>query len=641
MCGIAGIMSGRRDIDIPTKLGAMAAAIKHRGPDDGECVTFDDGVGLAHVRLSILDVSNKGHQPMYSADMKHCITYNGEIYNFKELKNYLTKKYSITKWQSDTDTEVIIEGYAREGKSFIEKLNGIYSLAIKTLQIGGGTVFIARDPYGVKPLYCVDQDECVYFASEMKALTTIGLKLSLRLTSVQDQLLFMYVPEPYTMFKECTKFLPGEYRIYNGFVLMEKGQLSQEPFHHDYNIKTESDAIDMLDNLLVNAVQRQLISDVPVSMFLSGGLDSSLVAALTVKQGANIKDAYTISFSKEDSLREGVPSDDLSYAKIIANRLGLKLNIIEVGQDMLSYLPEVVYHLDDALSDPAAINTYLICRQARSEGVKVMLSGQGADEIFAGYRKYLAMKMYSSIPRPLAQLMKVIAHSLPNHTRGRINTLIRQSRKFADNAVKPYAQQMVELAMWKSPNAIEGLFSKEVSLSDIGTVHRTKIRDFDGMEAAEAMMHLDEKVYLPSHNLMYTDRMSMMAGVEARVPFLDFELVDFVHQLPFGWLLKGKEQKYILKRMAERYLPKEVIYRSKAGFSSPIRSWFQSRNELTDYYFSAEHITVQGIFNANKVATLYAEQLSGKADNAYLLYALLSFEIWHETFVEHCGQQYQ
>lgn len=631
MCGIVGIISSNNRLkqNIGALLNQMAQKIKHRGPDDEECIELSPYVGFGHVRLSILDVSKNGHQPMFSHNKKYCIVFNGEIYNFKELRTFLEKKYSIKDWNSNSDTEVIIEGFVLEGISFIEKLNGIFSLAIYNVE--QDEVFLARDSVGVKPFYIVEQNGTTYFASELKALTDIGLSLSLRLQSVQDQLLFMYVPEPYTMFNECYKLLPGEYRVYKKGQLINKGRLSLERFHTEIKDFSYKEKEAKLDVLLNEAIKRQLISDVPVSLFLSGGLDSSLITAIALNNGANIRDAFTISFSKKDSLKEGVPSDDLTYAKIVAEKYGIKLNVIEAKKNMLEYLPEVVYHLDDALSDPAAINTYLICRGAREEGVKVLLSGQGADELFGGYRKYKAIKMYSRIPKPITLLSKSFMGLLPNDTTGCLNTYIRQGKKFFENAIKSRDNQMVEISMWKSPSVLDSLFI--YGTKEVGTVHKEVLNHYMGLDSVLTMMRLDEEVYLPSHNLMYTDKMSMMAGVEARVPFLDYYILDYAHQLSSSMMIKGNTQKYLLKKLAEKYLPNEVVYRSKAGFSSPIRAWFRSRNDLADYYFGSDYIVKQGIFNAEKINSLYSEQVTGKKDNAYFLYALLNFQIWYDIFI--------
>lgn len=632
MCGIAGIVSRKGDDKIYEKTQLMAQKIKHRGPDDEECVSFNNHVSLAHVRLSILDVSSKGHQPMYSCNRKFCIVYNGEIYNYIELRKYIEINYGSIAWRSNCDTEVIVEGYSLEGRKFIEKLNGIFAMAIYDLE--KSEVFLSRDSAGVKPLYYCEQAGNLYFASELKALAVMNLSLSLRKQSLQDQLIFMYVPEPYTLYNECFKFSAGEYKIFRNGELNEQGKLDNSYFHHDYVFTTEVEAQERLDELLKKAVRRQLISDVPVSLFLSGGLDSSLVTALSYHNGADIKDAYTISFNESDLKKETGGKGDLDYAKIIADRFKINLKVIEAHPNMLEFLPETVYFLDDALSDPAAINSYLICESARKEGIKVMLSGQGADEIFGGYRKYRALNMFHQFPKPLARLVKPMVDIIPFVSNGYFNTKIRRSRKFLENAVKDIEDQQVGLAFWSTPEVIYSLFVDGNRNGEIGQVHYKTLKAYKELDPMKQMMRLDEDIYLTSHNLMYTDRMSMMAGVEARVPFLDFELVDFAHQLPPNMLISHTEQKYLLKKVSEKYLPSEVIYRSKSGFGSPIRSWFLHRNELADKYFDKNHLLKQGIFNPNVVEKIYLEQLKGKGDNAYLLYALLSFQLWYDINID-------
>lgn len=385
MCGIVGFS---KHSSIANYLPKMLDKISHRGPDNANYfVSTDKMCGIGQVRLSILDISSAGNQPMCDRSQRYLIVYNGEIYNFIELKQEIEEKYSFQDWHSSTDTEIIIEGFAKEGISFIEKLNGIFAIAIFDRK--EQTLFVTRDPLGVKPFYYTEQNGGFFFASELKALLSIdNLKRTLRKESLADQLSFMYVPEPFTMFEEFFKLPPGEFRIYRHGQLKEQGILFQDIFSEEISI-SENEAIEEFQRLFGKAVERQMMSDVPVSAFLSGGLDSSAVLAEARKNSCELKDAYTISFSRDDMRYDGT-SDDLHYAKIVADKYGVKLNVMEANLNMLSLLPEVVYHLDDGLADPAAINTYLICKHARENGIKVMLSGQGADEIFGGYRKYLA-----------------------------------------------------------------------------------------------------------------------------------------------------------------------------------------------------------------------------------------------------------
>lgn len=629
MCGFVGFSGSSRAKD--DAISTMLKSIEHRGPDDRGSVLLEDGcLGLGHVRLSIIDVSTSGHQPMYSSSGRFIIVFNGEIYNYKELKKYISDKYTFDSWKSSSDTEVIVEGYACEGKSFVNRLNGIFALSIYDLY--EHSLFVARDIAGVKPLYYTEQQNIFYFASELKALLKLNLNRTFRVESLYDQLLYMYAPEPYTLFREYYKFKPGEYRVYKSGILRDSGFLDTS-FHQTQIVcKSENDYIERLDYLFGKAVERQLMSDVPVSLFLSGGLDSSLVSAVALQKGACIKDAYTISCSKEDDRWDKSPSDDLSHAKIIAGRLGIKLNVFEARMNMLDLLPEVIYHLDDALSDPAAINTYLICKAARENGVRVMLSGQGADEILGGYRKYRAELLYRKIPGPLLKCISPLTAIIPDSVPGPMNTICRHSKKFLQNAVKAGDDRIVELPMWKDPGAVANLFLDKIPFH-AGKVHLEVLRKYKELSPIEAMMRMDEELYLTSHNLMYTDKMSMMAGVETRVPFLDLPLLDFIHHIPVELKIKGKVQKYILKKMAEKYLPEQIIYRPKAGFSSPIRSWFRQENDLMKKYFDLEYLKRQGIFDPFAIRLLLQENMVGKSDNAYVLYALLNFQIWYDIFV--------
>ena len=628
MCGLVGI-SGSSQIERAI-LASMLNEQQHRGPDDSGNIILDNGcVGLGHVRLSIIDTTQAGHQPMSSSCGRYIIVFNGEIYNYKELKHYISLKYNFTSWQSSTDTEVVLEGYAFEGEKFIEKLNGVFAIAIYDIQLSH--LFVVRDIVGVKPLYYIEKNNTFYFASELKSLLKLNLEQSLRIESLQEQLQFMYVPEPYTMFQNYFKFTPGEYRVYEKGKLIKNGFLDSSYHHIDYCFKSEEEYVEQLDCLLNSAVEKQLMSDVPVSLFLSGGLDSSLISAIALKNGTCIKEAYTISCSDEDRKYDQY-GNDLFYANKIAKELGLNLNIIKARSNMLEMLPEVVYHLDDALSDPAAINTYVISKAARDKGYRVMLSGQGADEILGGYRKYRAEMLYRSFPQLALQIIAPLEHLIPNSIPGPFNAISRQCKKFLHNMRKEGNQRMIELSIWNDLKCIAALFLDTNSLSQ-NNFRFEILNDYKKLSPIEAMMRLDEKLYLPSHNLLYTDRMSMMAGVEARVPFLDLSILDFAHQLPVNLKLRGNTQKYILKKVAETYLPSSVIYRSKTGFGSPIRSWFREDNELIKKYFDKDYLRKQDIFNSTKVQKFKSENIAGKADNSYSLYALLNFQIWYDIFV--------
>jgi asparagine synthase (glutamine-hydrolysing) len=622
MCGIIAITSSRgKSYDLAPSL----EAIRHRGPDGrGEFVSDDGDCHLGHVRLSIIDLTQAGHQPMEDSTGRFVISYNGEVYNFQFLKEILNKKYGDIAWRSTTDTEVILEGFSREGLPFLSKLNGIFALALydKKERI----LYCLRDPLGIKPLYWSEQFGSVFFSSELKGiLKHFGLKRTLRRQSMADQLAFMYVPEPHTLYQEFYKLEPGicflfrEGKKLNSVSLFDHLQTPLE-------FSSEKEIIERFRETFSTAVQRQLVADVPISLFLSGGIDSSAVATEVVRSKANMRNAFTISFSSEDNRYDG-QSDDMHYAKIVADRLGLKLRIIEAHQNFISLLPSLSDYLEDGLADPAAINTYLICKSARETGVKVMLSGQGADECLGGYRRYLAMKKLQRVPTVVRKALSFVGGLLPISVPGRFNGLFRRFKKFSTVAGLEATKSLLALYTWNDAFKICGLF-KDSSELTIGQDLLRLFEKYKGKDLISAMISVDQKFDLMSLNLSYTDKMSMMVGVEARVPFLDFDLIRLMHSIPTDLKIKGTVQKYLLKKAMEPHLPKEVIYRQKAGFGLPLRSWFRKEHQLVQDYFSPERIRTQGIFEVDALQTMCQEQFSGKKDHTNTLFSMLALQIW-------------
>ncbi len=627
MCGIVAISSSYQG-EFP--LENCLEAISHRGPDDrGIYVSERGDCHLGHVRLSILDLSSAGHQPMIDAAGRYVISYNGEVYNYRQLRNDLVRRHGQINWKSETDTEVIVEGFAREGIDFLDRLNGIFTLAIydKTDCL----LHVLRDPLGTKPLFITEQNGGIYFCSELKGLLAFPeLKRSLRRESIADQLAFMYVPEPNTLYNEFRKVEPGicfSYR--NG------EQVSAQPLfaHLDDPIEltSESEAIELLQAKFSVAVGRQLIADAPVSLFLSGGLDSSAVAFEAARGGANIREAYTIAFSNEDR-KADVQSDDLHYAALMAKQLGLNLCVIEAKADFIALLPELMPFMEDGFTDPAAINTYLISAGAREAGVKVMLSGQGADEYLGGYRRYLAEKFMRRIPVPLLSMAVPLGRLASRVLSGGANATSRRIARLADLAYKSPAGRVLGMYTWTAQKTISDLLVDPPEWSG-GKAFSTLFDSYSEKDIVDAMMKVDQKYDLMSLNLCYTDRMSMATGVEARVPFLDFDLVRLMNSIPADMKIKGKEGKSVFKKAMEPFLPREVIYREKAGFALPIRAWLRNDNDVLNSYLSEERIRKQGIFRPEAVQRIMDEQFKGTRDHANTLFTLLCQQIWLDNNV--------
>ena len=622
MCGILAISSSN---DRAFQLEKSLEAIKHRGPDDrGNYVSESCDCQLGHVRLSIIDLTPAGHQPMEDSSGRFVIVFNGEIYNFCILKNNLESVYGKIDWRSTTDTEIILEGFAREGYLFLSKLNGIFALAIYDKK--DKTLHVLRDPIGIKPLYYTEQQGGVFFCSEVKGLLAFPqLKATLRMQSLADQLLFMYVPEPYTMYQEFYKVEPGMYYVFSNGKNISKIEMFTK-LKEPIKFSNENDMIDCFRETFSSAVHRQLISDVPISLFLSGGLDSSSIAYEAVKCGGNIKTAYTISPNKEDSYYDK-QSDDLYYARKISNQLGINLQVIEARKEFLSLLPDMITFLEDGISDPAAVNTYLICESARKDGVKVMLSGQGADEYLCGYRRYHAEQILEGMSFVTRKVLSVIDTILPSSMPGQLNAVFRQLKRLAFASRQQRNDRLPGYFMWNNHYDIRNLFVDRSSITIRTDLHKF-FEEHKTENALDLMLLADQKFDLLSLNLAYSDKMSMMVGVEARVPFLDLEMIRLMNSLPLNMKLRRGEKKYILKKAMEPYLPKEVVYRPKAGFSLPIRSWFREKNEIIENYFDYERIKKQAIFEPKLIEELLRSQFSGKIDHSYTLFAMLCQQIW-------------
>lgn len=624
MCGIVAVSSaGGPAIPVDRAL----AAIRHRGPDDnGLYASPARDCHLGHARLAIVELSPAGHQPMADHSGRFVLCYNGEVYNFPELRAALEQRHGRIAWRGSSDSEVIIEGFAREGIPFLDRLNGMFALAIYDTQ--DRLLHILRDPIGIKPLFITEQRGGVYFCSEMKGLLALpGLHFGLRTAALAEQLSFMYVPEPHTPYQQIRKLEPGVCMSYRDGRLLASQRLFAHLVPGD-QLRSEDDAVDALRAAFDAAVRRQMMADVPVSMFLSGGLDSSAVALHAVQAGAVVKDAYTIAFNQDDQ-RHDAQSDDLHHARIMAQRLGIELKVIIAERDFLGLLPGLVRFMEDGFSDPAAINTYLISAGARRDGIKVLLSGQGADEYLGGYRRYLAEKGLAALPRPLRAVLGSVHGLLPAALPGRFNALNRRVRRLAQLAAMAPEARLKSMYVWSPDATVRGLMHDDPGTA-ADTDFNTWVAGHRHADMLETMMAVDHQYDLLSLNLCYTDRMSMAASVEARVPFLDFDLVRTMNAIPMAMKVQGRQGKHVFKRAMTPGLPREIVYREKAGFGLPIRAWLRQGGALVDHYLDQPRLHRQGLYNAAAVQQLLDAQFSGRADHSHTLLTLLCQQLWLE-----------
>ncbi len=631
MCGIYGYLSTKEKVD-PDILRGMGDTLRHRGPDgEGEEIqqAVEWGLGLGHTRLSIIDLSPAGKQPMCNEDGTIWITYNGEIYNFRELRTELEKNGHHFK--SNSDTEVIIHLYEERGVRCLERLNGMFAFAI--WDRSEKTLFLARDRIGKKPLHYALYDGGIIFGSEIKALLKHPKVVrEIDLGSLNKYLSYEYVPAPGTIFKSIRKVRPGY------FLLYKNGELRTERYwdiplsDHPIGYKTEDEYVEELREILERSVRSRLVADVPVGVFLSGGLDSSLVAAMAKRSNKDIE-CFSIGFDEKSF-------DERKYAAKVAQSLNLKQNLrIFSTSEMLENLKELPRLLDEPLADASILPTYLLSKMT-SEKLKVALSGDGGDELFAGYPTYQAHKLvtyFDSLPDSLKDAAKSLALSLPvsdtdisfdfkikQFLRGAgVSSEIRFFRwmgGFIDSEKKELLSDDLKAAL-RRHNSYEDIFSY---LSESGLT-----------KDLERILYLSMKLYLQDDILVKVDRAAMANGLEVRCPLLDYEFVEFACRLPTYYKLKGLKTKYLLKTAARGILPDEIIDRRKKGFGIPIARWL--RNELKDFMLnSLEETKVkrQGFFNYAYIKKLIDDHLEKKQDNRKTLWSLLVFQIWHETYLE-------
>ena len=623
MCGILGYFGGNsHDFKHKTSLDL----INHRGPD-----FKDDIIGetfyLGHTRLSILDLSNNGNQPMISKDGNFVIIFNGEIYNHLDLR----KKYlNNIDFKSTSDTETLLYGLIEIGVDFINKLNGIFAFSFYNFETK--EFIIVRDQFGVKPLYYHLNENEICFSSESKALMSYLPQVTVNESALKNYLNFLWSPGELTPVHEIKKLLPGHMVTGNSDNLktIEITQYYQIPFNDAFiENKPEQYFIDALEERLVAAVKRQMLADVPVGFFLSGGLDSSLIVAIARKLYPEKKiECYTIN--SPDVSKEGF-TDDLNYAKKVADYLKVNLTIVEANSDILEFFDKIVYHLDEPQADPAPINVYNICNEAKKHGIKVLLGGTAGDDLFSGYRRHKALRLesvFSSLPLFFRKFLKKAVSGLNKQ-----NPFIRRLSKLFKNIDQPKLERMIGYFDWIDVKILNGLFLKENNFDHHSFFKKlTKVIP-EKTSDLNKMLFWELNTFLVDHNLNYTDKLSMATGLEVRVPFLDKELVEFSTKIPVGLKLKGNETKYILKKVAERYLPKEIIYRPKTGFGAPVREWIiNDMSPLIEKYLNKEVIEKRNIFNYKKVHELIENNKTGKIDASYTIWSLLAIESWMQQF---------
>ena len=645
MCGIAGIVSLE-----PTKyIGPMLQSIEHRGRDDqGEWTSdpIDDQnvrVSFGHRRLSIIDTSSGGHQPMFSHDGRYVLTFNGEIYNYRELRDQLQGRNH--RFRTESDAEVLLASFAQWGIDALTRLNGMFAFAIWDKQ--QRTLTLSRDHVGIKPLYYAhipssgQTPGAFIFASEIKAILKTGLiRPAIDPEALHQFLTFLWSPDPNTLFAGIKTVPPGH------ILQFRENEIKLTPwwdvsFDNIEEGKTENWWRERVLETFDRVVKLEMVSDVPLGSFLSGGIDSSGIVAM-MKHHSNGRpiSTYTVGIESED-LRYDIIPDDVRWARRVNEQLHTDYHEIMLQPSVADLLPKLVYHMEEPPID-MAIPSYLVSRAAR-ETLTVMLSGMGGDEVFAGYPRQLAMKIASTfdpVPSLLRRpLMKTVAQTLPGGLPGRFTAPLRNAKKFARSAALDFEDRYLGYGTYFTNDAKHRLYSDDWrSLTrelDPYAKHRSYFDRAAGADPLNRMLYVDLKTFLPCLNLMTTDKTSMAANLEVRVPFLNREMIELAARMPPRLKLRGLKRKYILKRALESVLSSDVVWRKKAGFGAPIRSWLRGPlRPLINDLLSEETIKRRGMFRPKEVRRVIDGNFSGREDNNLQVFQLLGLELWQRTFID-------
>jgi asparagine synthase (glutamine-hydrolysing) len=628
MCGIVGFARHARGdaMSLPDALKTLA----RRGPDDTGCFESHSGmVGLGHTRLSIIDLSVGGHQPMRSADGRYTITYNGEIYNYRELRAELLALGVL--FRGDSDTEVLLEGMARQGPEFLRRLNGIFAFAIHDAV--SDEVLIARDPLGVKPLYFAETPSGFIFASEIKALLSLAdVARDIDVSALRRYLTFLWCPGEKTLFSAVKKLAPGTAVTIRNGRAAETWNYWRPPAYAPRRDWTWRDCAAQLRETVDRCVARQMVSDVPVGAFLSGGLDSSSVVAAARAQAPDIM-CFTIDAGQEEGA-----VDDLPYARSVAKALNVELKEVRVdAQTLWERLIEMPYILDEPLADPACLNVLFISELARQHGVKVLLSGAGGDDLFTGYRRHTALafdSLWQGLPAGARSALASVSKGMSGHS-----ALLRRMKKVIASGALDGDRRIASTFAWGALGLPDELLAPdlraEVEAESVFGPLEDLLHQSPGLPPIEKCLLLEQRFFLADHNLTYTDKMSMMASVETRVPLLDIELVEFAATIPVEWKLRGLTPKWILKQSQVGRLPTSTIFRPKTGFGVPLRNWLH--NEMRDVaaeLLSPATVRARGLFDPAAVERLRTADARGEVDGAYTLLSLMCVELWCRSFVD-------
>lgn len=624
MCGIVGIAAlGGATPPGKELIHSMCQTIIHRGPDD-EGIDIESGVGLGMRRLSIIDLDG-GQQPIFNEDRTIRTVFNGEIYNYRELRRELTSQGHV--FSTNSDTEVIVHAYEQYGDDFPGKLNGMFAIALHDMR--QRKLYLVRDHLGIKPLYYWIGDNYVVWGSEIKVLLASGLvPKDLDVDGLGQFMSWEYVPGRQTLFKSIKKLEAGhilEIDLNNSSNLARAYWDLPEP--ESGLICSVDEWEEMVDEKLRECVQRQLVSDVPLGAFLSGGVDSSLVVA-------SMKKANTYSIGFDD------PSyNELPFAQEVANHLGVNHTSEIIEPKVVHLFDKLMYLLDDPIGDFSIFPTYLVSQLARKH-VKVALSGDGGDELFGGYETYLADSKARQYMRVPALLRRGVIEPWINRLKPQAakKGLINKAKRFIEGLGHPSA---LAHARWRifAGEATRGILFTEdahTAMETDSSQHIVSLYNKAGQRGpVTRSLYVDVKSYLVDNILTKVDRMSMGVSLETRVPLLDKELVELAFKVPDDLKVRKDTTKYLLKRVASRYIPHKCVYRPKEGFSIPIKQWLGTQfRPLLEDYLNQDRIQSEGLFNNTTVEKLKFEHLSGRENHSHILWSLIVFHAWKRKWLD-------
>ena len=628
MCGIAGMLATNPNTSLDKAyLSEMCQTIAHRGPDD-EGLFFDGALSMGMRRLSIIDL-HTGHQPMTCANGQYVIVFNGEIYNYSELRE--TLKHKGHRFVTESDTEVVLNAYVEFGPQCLLHFNGMFGLSI--WDRFDKRLFLARDRIGIKPLYYFNDSKWLIFGSEIKSiLKHPHISREIDPVSLSYYIKFGHVGSPRTLFRDVKKLPPASYLIADS-----SGMKIEKYWHciekNKGNRSIEQCAEEFLD-LFEKSVKRRMIADVPLGAFLSGGLDSSSIVAFMSKLSSQPTKTYAIGFSEKDRYH-----DEREIARYVSETFKTDHHEIEVTPNIADLMQKLVWYLDEPVADTSYLVTYLVSQLA-SKSVKVILSGVGGDELFGGYRRYLGVtydRYFDFLPSSLVRwTSKTLSDLLPADRSSPVLNKMRLAKSYLrslslspegryDAYVSLLSEDLHTDLMTHSVKEAEAVFAERHLLYKNGA-------QFDPLNR---LLHLDINTTLVDSLLLFTDKMSMACSLEARVPFLDHELVEWAMSVPMAYKIKGSKLRYLQKYAMKPLLPERVMKKPKQGFGCPVGSWF--RNDLKDFtrdILSSSRLRESNLFDQNIIENILVKHERKEEDYSDILFALLTFELWHQTFIE-------